>query len=168
MQGGRRPGTFGNKRTRVLGDHPRHVLGTLGSLERLGTTHKCTGYPQMYLHACSPSTGRLGARYRYLRIGSLAHYCSRPGHSPNTGQLWDQISIDGIIAPKACLFQRQQVANGWCRDFYEVPQRWIYLLFWLVNGFDDDTNSPYERCFLVRLSELDIRVVLNINLIIIN
>ena len=77
MQGGRRPGTFGNKRTRVLGDHPRHVLGTLESLERLGTTHKCTGYPQMYLHACSPS--RLGARY--LRIGLLAHYCSRPGRS---------------------------------------------------------------------------------------
>ena len=49
MQGGRRPGTFGNKRTVVLGDHPRHVLGTLESLERLGTTgtHKCTGYPQM-------------------------------------------------------------------------------------------------------------------------
>ena len=141
MQGGRRPGTFGNKRTVVLGDHPRHVLGTLESLEQLGTTgtHKCTGYPQMYLHACSPS--RLGARYRYLRIGSLAHYCSRPGHSPNTGQLWNKISIDGIIALKAsCLFQRQQVANGWCRDFYEVPQRWIYLLFWLVNGFDDDTN----------------------------
>ena len=51
MQGGRRPGTFGNKRTRVLGDHPRHVLGTLESLERLGTTHKCTGYPQMYTPA---------------------------------------------------------------------------------------------------------------------
>ena len=83
--GRERPGTARNKGPKVLRDHPRHVLGTLESLERLGTTHKCTGYPQMYLHACSPS--RLGARYRYLRIGSLAHYCSRPGHSPNTGQL---------------------------------------------------------------------------------
>ena len=33
------PGTARNKRPRVLGDHPRHVLGTLESLERLGTTH---------------------------------------------------------------------------------------------------------------------------------
>jgi hypothetical protein len=41
-------------------------------------------------------------------------------------------------------------------------------MFSLVNGFDDDTHSPCERWFLVRLSELDIRVVLNINLIIIN
>ena len=57
MQGGRRPGTFGNKRTVVLGDHPRHVLGTLESLERLGTTgtqnvlatHKCTFTPAALL-----------------------------------------------------------------------------------------------------------------------
>ncbi len=74
--------------------------------------------------------------------------CSRPCYSPNTG---------------ACLFQQQQVANGWCRDFYEGPQRWIYLMFSLVSEFDDDTNSPCERWFLVRLSELDIKVVININ-----
>ena len=34
---GTRPGTARNKRPRVLGDHPRHLLGTLGRLERLGT-----------------------------------------------------------------------------------------------------------------------------------
>ena len=45
-----------------------------------------------------------------------------------------------LLRRRRVFFQRQQVANGWCRDFYEVPQRWIYLLFWLVNGFDDDTN----------------------------
>ena len=32
-----RPGTARNKRPRVLGDHPRHFLGTLESPERLGT-----------------------------------------------------------------------------------------------------------------------------------
>ena len=36
-------------------------------------------------------------------------------------------------------------------------------MFSLVNRLDVDTNSPCERWFLVRLSELDIRVVLNIN-----
>ena len=32
-----RSGMGRNKRPRVLGDHPRHFLGTLGRLERLGT-----------------------------------------------------------------------------------------------------------------------------------
>ena len=36
-------------------------------------------------------------------------------------------------------------------------------MFSLVNGLDVDTNSPCERWFLVRLSELDIKVVININ-----
>ena len=35
--GPERSGMGRNKRPRVLGDHPRRLLGTLGRLERLGT-----------------------------------------------------------------------------------------------------------------------------------